>query len=86
MTAVADHEAAAKQYGVPTAIVDDLQHAGAAAEEDDLNDVGEREILEAPEQAHECSLSRAQRGISGGAAMIAKNPAGCSNDPSLRSG
>jgi hypothetical protein len=41
---------------MPPAIVDDLQHAGTAAEIDDLNDVGERKVFEAPEKTHEARL------------------------------
>jgi hypothetical protein len=41
---------------VPALAIDDLEHAGAAAEIDDLNDVGEGEILETAQQAHVARL------------------------------
>ena len=47
-----------KEHGMPAAIVDDLEHAGAAAQENDLNDVGEGEIFEPAEQTHEARLYR----------------------------
>ena len=51
-----DDQAVAEQDRVPAVAVDDLQHAGAAAEEDDLDDVGEGKVLEPTEKTHEARL------------------------------
>ena len=53
-----DDQTVAEQDRMPAVAVDDLQHAGAAAEEDDLDDVGEGEILEPAEKTHEARLWR----------------------------
>src|SRR5215831_16666156 len=63
-----DDEPVPEEHRVPPPIVDDLQHAGTAAEEDDLDDVGEGKVLEAAEKAHDattqpgCGLRVAGRG------------------------
>jgi hypothetical protein len=47
-----DDQPPAKENRMPPRVIDDLQHAGAAAEVDDLDDVGEGEVLEAAQKAH----------------------------------
>ena len=47
-----DDQAVSEQDGMAPLIVDDLEDPGSTAEEDDLNDVGEGEILESTEKTH----------------------------------
>ena len=53
-----DDEPVSKENGVPSSGVENFQHAAPAAEVDDLDDVGEAEIFEAAEEAHDLPPAR----------------------------